>query len=83
MIKLNVPYKCTFCKRTFFVLLGNGKFKSYLPVEIINGTEINDTIYDKDKGHKSHLLSCPGLQKQWEVIKAQIDKQENKSLKVK
>ena len=82
MIKLNVPYRCTFCKKTFFVILGNGKFKSYLPVEIINGTEINDYIYDGMK-HQSHLLNCPGLQAVWEETKIKIDKCFNSPLKIK
>ena len=79
MIYLNKPYKCQDCGTEFVVLNGNGKFKSYLPVEIINGTELYDQNFDKDK-HVSHLLNCPALQAKWQDAKEIIDKTEyNKS----
>jgi len=63
-------------------VVGAGKFRSFLPIEF-TGSEINDSLYDKDKGHKSHLLNCPDLQKSWEDIKIKIDKQVNKQIKIK
>jgi hypothetical protein len=81
--KLNTPYHCPFCKKTFVVVIGAGRFKSYLPIEIITGNEIYDSVYDKDKGHKSHLLNCLKLQENWENIKEKLDKQLNQKLKIK
>lgn len=70
MIHLNQIYSCPHCKTQITVL--QGRFShSFLPVEIINGTEMNDPEYDKDK-HKSHLLNCPQLQAQWGSIKKKI-----------
>ena len=74
MIRLNTPYKCPKCKTVFVVLQGNGMYNSYLPVELINGTEMNDRTFEVGK-HKSHLLNCPELQAEWEGIKKKIDKQ--------
>jgi len=80
MIKLNQIYNCPFCKKQFTVVTGYG-FNSYLPVEIINGSEHLDYTYDKDK-HHSHLLDCPPLQKKWEETKKRIAKQEKKKNKI-
>ncbi len=74
MIKLNQPYKCRHCGKPYVILLGYGKFKSYLPVEIINETEIFDYSFDKHK-HVSHLKNCPQLQAQWEDVKEKLDAQ--------
>jgi len=74
MIKLNTPYNCPYCPKVFVVLQGNGMFNSYLPVEVINGTEMNDRQFDLQK-HRSHLLNCKELQAEWGSIKKRIDKQ--------
>ena len=83
MYKFNTAYKCPFCSKHFVVVVGAGQFKSYLPVEIVTGDEVYDSIYDKSKGHKSHLLNCPQMQERWEGIKEKLDKQLNPRLKIK
>ena len=77
---LNKPYRCRHCGKPYVILSGYGKFGSYLPVDIINGTEKNDATFDKDK-HVSHLTQCPELQKQWEEVKKIIDKSMKQSLR--
>lgn len=74
IIKLNHPYRCRHCKKPYVILSGYG-YKSYLPVELITGDEVNDTKFDKHK-HNSHLLNCPKLQAQWEDVKNTIYEQE-------
>jgi len=74
IIKLNHPYKCRHCKKPYVILQGYS-IKSYLPVELITGDEVNDIEFDKHK-HKSHLLNCPKLQAQWEEVKRIIIEQE-------
>ena len=69
--KLFVPYFCKHCKGSFVVILGNGKFKSFVPIE--KNTWNKEDNFDKIK-HKSHLLNCSGLQKQWSLIVDDLDK---------
>ena len=76
MIHLNQIYSCPHCKTQIAVLQGRFSF-SFLPVEIINGTEVNDGEYDKEK-HKSHLLNCPQLQSEWPGVKKKILQQMKK-----
>ena len=67
MIRLNHPYKCKHCQTAYAILQGYYAW-SFIPVEIINGTEQNDPEYDKTK-HVSHLLNCKELQAQWNEVK--------------
>ena len=76
MIRLNHPYTCPCCQTVIVVLKGHG-WDGYLPVEVINGTEINDFEFDKEK-HKSHLPNCKPLQQQWNGIKKKIIYQEKR-----
>jgi len=80
MIKLNHPYRCRHCGKSYVIIKGHG-FNSYLPVELINNDEMNDLEFDKNK-HKSHLLNCPKLQAQWESVKQMIAEQERKKEKI-
>lgn len=80
MIKLNYPYRCRHCGKTYAVLKGRYTW-SFLPVEIIRGDEMNDPEYDKEK-HTSHLLNCPQLQVQWKEIKKVLNNQFNKAAKI-
>lgn len=73
MIYLNYPYRCRHCGTVYVILPGYG-FNSYLPVEVITGSERYDREFDRYK-HKSHLLGCKGLQEQWEDVKRMIKKQ--------
>ena len=79
MIKLNCPYKCRHCGKPYVILQGARDW-SYLPVDLITGDEKYDTEFDKHK-HISHLLSCKGLQEQWESVKKQINIQESNTKK--
>ena len=49
-------------------------------MDLITGDEKYDTEFDKHK-HISHLLSCKGLQEQWESVKKQINIQESNTKK--
>lgn len=69
---LNKRYNCPFCKRVFVVLQGYSIY-SVLPVDVITGKEVFDSVFDKDK-HVSHLLSCPELQGLWEGKKEEYRK---------
>ncbi|NMB81319.1 MAG: hypothetical protein GYA14_05830 [Ignavibacteria bacterium] len=70
MIKLNHPYKCRHCGVPYIIIQGY-RINSFLPVELITGEEINDSVFDGSK-HKSHLLNCPALQEQWMQVKKRI-----------
>jgi glutathionyl-hydroquinone reductase len=62
---LNKIYNCPYCQKPFTVLQGHTLY-SILPVDVITGNEIHDNEYDrKNKGHRSHLLSCEKLQDIW------------------
>lgn len=76
MIQLNYPYKCRHCSVVYVILQGHTKF-SFLPVELINGSEKEDLEFDKHK-HVSHLTNCSKLQNQWEGVKKNIVHQMNK-----
>jgi len=83
MFKFNTRYSCPHCKKQFVLVVGAGKFKSYLPIDVLTGNEVYDTTYSREKGHKSHLMNCKELQGSWESIKIKIDKQQNKQMKIK
>lgn len=70
MVRLNYPYKCRHCGVPYIIIYGC-QLNSFLPVEIINGSEINDAEFDKSK-HVSHLVNCIKLRDQWESVKKQI-----------
>ena len=76
IVKLNHLYKCRHCS-TIYIILQGRQLNSYLPVEVINGTEKADLEFDKEK-HVSHLLNCAPLQKQWNEVKKIIYYQEKK-----
>jgi len=78
MIKLFHKYKCRHCGKPYIIIHGHG-FNSYLPVEVEIDTEIDsiEKIFDKNL-HKSHLINCPKLQAQWETVKKEIARQQQK-----
>ncbi|MGK9477907.1 hypothetical protein [Melioribacter sp. OK-6-Me] len=78
-IKLNHIYRCKRCGARYVIMRGRG-FRSYLPVELKDGSEIYDNRFDRYK-HTSHLINCPGLQAQWEEVKSMIYAQEKEEEK--
>ncbi|MBI1936677.1 MAG: hypothetical protein HYS25_00990 [Ignavibacteriales bacterium] len=76
MIKLNYPYRCRHCGKTYTIIRGRFAW-SFLPVEIIQGGEVNDIEFDITK-HTSHLKNCTPLQMQWESVKQKIIRQQAK-----
>ena len=87
-IELNYEYRCKYyktCKKTYVILPTSHRYGgSFLPVEVINGTEKDDLEYDKHK-HVSHLKNCPDLVKEWTVncgkIRKQLKEEEESALK--
>lgn len=80
MVKLNHPYKCRHCGKAYAIVQGY-RINSFLPVEIINGDEVNDLEFDKEK-HISHLINCLKLQGQWEAVKKTIIADRKLQLKI-
>ena len=83
MFKLNHPYECKHCGKIYAILRA-GIFKdSFLPVDVDNIKNIpQEDFFDSDI-HKSHLLSCPGKQADWERVKKKlklIDREREKKL---
>lgn len=80
MIKLNHPYECRHCGKAYVIVQGY-RMNSFLPVEIINGDEVNDLEFNKEK-HTSHLYNCKKLRKQWEMVKKTIISERKLQLKI-
>ena len=71
--KLYTGYCCKHCKKGFIILKSIGKWNqiTYLPINFNPGDNIPE-FFDKEK-HRSHLLDCPELAKQWEQIQKDIN----------
>lgn len=80
MVRLNHPYKCRHCGKAYFIVQGY-RINSFLPVEIIDGDEVNDLEFDKEK-HTSLLNNCKKLQEQWEAVKKTIIADRKLQLKI-
>lgn len=72
MFKLNHPYECKHCGRTYAILRA-GIFKdSFLPVDVNDMKNIPREEFFDGNLHTSHLLSCTGKQADWERVKKHL-----------